>query len=374
MKARNVRQNLSEAYRSTSRSSCGSINRLVPDSTNGVVTVGSISFEEIGSVAGNEGVETNMTFRFQQNEGATDALRRIALEEVESAVADIDDEDLDLHETVHEVRKRCKKIRGLLRLLRPAFEDTYQLENSYFRDAARALSEVRDATTRIESLDALIRRFPHEASNGKMSPLRAVLLERRKQAASYLGIEERLQHFRTSMREAKNRIGDWTLDGDVVVSLGMGFQKTYRRTRKAMKAARTEPTTEAFHEWRKRVKYHRYHITLLKDACPAILAGRRVAVKELSDFIGDDHDLAVLGQTVLAEPHRFGGEETLETFRELQEARRRELQVWALHVGRRLFTDKPKDWKRRVEKWWSTWKEEQELVYALGAPSRRVYS
>jgi CHAD domain-containing protein len=300
-------------------------------------------------------------------------LRRIAIEEVEGAVADIDDDNLDMHKTVHEVRKRCKKIRGLLRLLRPAFEDTYQLENAYFRDAARVLSEVRDSTTRIESLDALVRRFPDEASKKKMSPLRAALLERRKEV-SYPVVEERLHLFRSSMREAKSRIGDWTLGGDVTQALGIGFQKTYRRARNAMKVARAERTTEVFHEWRKRVKYNQYHTTLLRDAWPAILSRRRGAVKELSDLIGDDHDLAVLGQTVVEEPHRLGSEETLGTFRRLQEARRIELQVWALHVGQRLFTDNPKVWKNRVEIWWSTWKEEQELVYALGEKSRQIYS
>jgi CHAD domain-containing protein len=315
-----------------------------------------------------------MSFRFEQNEDVGEGVKRIAREEVEKAIAHIDDEELGPHETVHEVRKRCKKIRGLIRLIRPAFEDTYKSENKRFRDAARTLSEIRDATTFIESLDALARRFPDDASQEDVLPLRARLIERRERLASYRVVGEHLEQFRFSMKDAESRIGDWSLDGGPVSALGSGFKRTYRRARKAMRAARAEPTTEAFHEWRKRVKHHRYHNALLRDIWPAVFKERRKAVKELTDLIGDDHDLAVLRRRLLDEPELLENQEKRNAVLELVNARQRELRVWGLLAGQRLFTDKPKDWKRRVETLWGSWKEEKELVHALGEPSRRVYS
>jgi CHAD domain-containing protein len=260
-------------------------------------------------------------------------------------------------------------------LIPPAFEDTYQVENAHFRDAARILSQMRDATTLIESFDAMVRRFSDESSQEKMSELRRLLVERREHVAPYPAVEERLDRFRSSMREARVRIVDWSMNGDgLVAALGTGFKKTYGRARKAMQVARAEPTTEQFHEWRKRVRYHRYHVELLKDIWPPVLKGRRSAVKELTDLIGDDHDLAVLAETLDEETQRFRPREIVERFGDLCDARRRELQVWALLEGRKLFTDKPKDWKHRVECWWRAWKEEKELAYALGDESRGVYS
>jgi CHAD domain-containing protein len=289
--------------------------------------------------------------------------------------ADICDEDLDIHETVHEVRKRCKKVRGLLRLIRPTCEDTYEVENAHFRDSARILSETRDATTLIESFDALVRRFSEESGQETMPELRRLLVEHREKVAPSRAVEERLDRFRGSMREVRIRIVDWPLDSDDLVTVfAAGFKKTYGRARNAMKAARAEPTNERLHEWRKRVKYHRYHVALLRDMWPPILKGRRGAVKKLTDLLGDDHDLAVLGETLSGEPERSHARETVERFRDLCEARRRELQVWAFLEGRKLFTDKPKDWKHRVERWWGAWKEEKEFAYALGEHSREVYS
>src|SRR5262245_1303063 len=61
-------------------------------------------------------------------------------------------------EAVHEARKAFKKIRSVLRLVRPVIdEEKYREENIHFRDAGRPLTEVRDAKILIETLDHLSR-------------------------------------------------------------------------------------------------------------------------------------------------------------------------------------------------------------------------
>ncbi|MEZ4569166.1 MAG: hypothetical protein R2849_02320 [Thermomicrobiales bacterium] len=64
-----------------------------------------------------------MAYRLEPDEALDVGVRRIATEQVEKALAELDDSDLDRHATVHQVRKRCKKIRGLLRLVRPGLEN-----------------------------------------------------------------------------------------------------------------------------------------------------------------------------------------------------------------------------------------------------------
>ena len=97
-----------------------------------------------------------MGFRLQRGESINEEIQRIAEEQLEKAVAEIQDGELDRHEAVHQVRKRFKKIRGLIRLVRPAFEKTYQRENAMFRDAGREISAVRDAQSLIEAFDRLV--------------------------------------------------------------------------------------------------------------------------------------------------------------------------------------------------------------------------
>ncbi len=88
-----------------------------------------------------------MAYRIKKGDKSVQAgLRRIADEQIGRALGEIDDDDLDFAEKVHQVRKRCKKLRGLIRLVRPAFDD-YSAENGAFRDAAQMLSGVRDTRT-----------------------------------------------------------------------------------------------------------------------------------------------------------------------------------------------------------------------------------
>jgi hypothetical protein len=67
-------------------------------------------------------------------------------------------------ESVHDARKAFKKVRSVLRLVRDEIgEKTYHAENRRFRNAARPLTEVRDAKALVEILDKLAERSTHEA-------------------------------------------------------------------------------------------------------------------------------------------------------------------------------------------------------------------
>src|ERR1700761_6944167 len=72
------------------------------------------------------------------------AFRAIALSQLDEALSDLDKGDSDGRSVVHEARRRCKKLRGLLRLVRPALPD-FATENAAVRDAAALLSHLRDA-------------------------------------------------------------------------------------------------------------------------------------------------------------------------------------------------------------------------------------
>jgi len=96
-----------------------------------------------------------MGYRFERDATVQKDLRRIAIAQIDGAVASIDDHGLASGVVVHEVRKSCKKLRGLLRIVRPGF-DGYARENGAFRDMAAALSPLRDAAVLIETYDALM--------------------------------------------------------------------------------------------------------------------------------------------------------------------------------------------------------------------------
>ena len=84
-----------------------------------------------------------MSYYFQQSDTSVErGVRRIAVEQIDKAISEI--QEPDVTEAVHNVRKRCKKLRALIRIVRYAFDD-YKAENASFRDAARSLAVLRDA-------------------------------------------------------------------------------------------------------------------------------------------------------------------------------------------------------------------------------------
>jgi hypothetical protein len=148
------------------------------------------------------------------------------------------------------VRKRCKKLRGLIRLVRPSFKD-YQQENTYFRDAARELSYVRDAQWILECFDGLMDHFRDQVNLAAFDSIRRQLAERRQQVAvDVVGLQERLDEFLGKMREARQRAGPWKIKDNGFSAVAGGLCKTYGRGRHALQAAYGEPSDQSFHEFR----------------------------------------------------------------------------------------------------------------------------
>ena len=278
----------------------------------------------------------------------------MATEQIDKAVEEIDDGDLGVHESVHQVRKRCKKIRALLRLARGELEKggVYARENAVFRDAARALSDLRDAEAVVETYDELLETFEGQADVERLRKERDVLLERKeKVAAMGRGAEERLEIVSATLRKARNRVVAWEI-GPCFDALAPGLKKTYGRGRKAMRAVEEDPSTEALHEWRKRVKYHRYHVRVLRSVWSPVWGAWRDELHGLSSLLGDDHDLAVFGSVLTEEAAAFPSDRDLQALLGLADRRRAELQAEAFPLARRLFAEKPKHLARRFRVCW----------------------
>lgn len=96
----------------------------------------------------------------------------------------------------------------------------------------------------------------------------------------------------------------------------------------------------------------------MEPVWPQIMQELADQAHELTQHLGDDHDLAVLRATVLADPDTFGGDSTLETLLALIDRRRGELQQEAFLLGRRLYQDKAKVFAERIEGYWRAWRSE----------------
>jgi len=312
-----------------------------------------------------------MSYRLRPGEPVEHEVRRIAVEQIDRALADLD--ACDLHDAVHQLRKRCKKLRGLLRLVRPALAgERYARENAAIRDAQRELSDLRDARVRLETLDALLDAFVGEVDPAPFAVVRDALRERceRSVAAASGGAAEldaRLTRCRDALSLVRDRVSDWRLEGEGFEAVRGGVGKPYRRARRALERVREDPSAAAFHEWRKRAKYHLYHVRLLRPCWHEALGARRDAVDRLADRLGDAHDLAVLLDHLRDDPVEAVDASTLQALEGLAATRRAALRGDALGVGRRLFAVKPGAFLDGLGTWFEVaWEDDPVGPRALG--------
>ena len=282
------------------------------------------------------------SYRFLEGEPVPDALRRIARGRIDHAVAELRGEtDGSPADAVHEARKDMKKLRALLRLARDELgEDVYRRENECFRDAARRLSGVRDADVMLDTLGSLGRPFP---------ALRDTLKAHRRGERSVADAEGVV----AVLTDACARVEVWPLRRDDFGAMEGGLRRTYRRGRRALEAVEDQPATEDLHEWRKREKDLWHHLTLFRESWPELLKTTADEAHALSDRLGDDHDLAVLQEWTQENVGPLVG------FDDAVEARRLELQHDALHLGRRLYAERPGAFVARLRGYWEAWSPAQ---------------
>lgn len=298
-----------------------------------------------------------MAFRFRRRERVENGLRRIAAEQLDSAMTELTDTSLDNHAKVHQVRKRFKKLRGLARLVRPGLGERYGEINAWFRDRARDLSRMRDAETLVTTAARLGEDADGERAHAVLSDVRATLALRRDElAGQWQGLEPELTTLEAELSEMRRNLGNWRLEGKGEKALFDGFHKTFKRGRTAMERALAHPTDAAWHQWRKRVKYHWYHTRLLSGCWRPVMDARARELSQLSGLLGDDHDLAVL--RAFAVDHReLFPPDAPDLVAELSRLRRARLQNRARALGRRLCAEKPDALSKRMQRYWQIWRE-----------------
>jgi CHAD domain-containing protein len=289
-------------------------------------------------------------FRLKAKESEADGIRRVVHGRARDAAERLRDEDADPVEAVHESRKDLKKLRAALKLVRPELgEEVYERENARFRAAGRELSDVRDAQVRAATLDALAERFADDPPPGGWWTVRALVVGGDEVDEAELGgARERAA---AQIAEGDVAIDEWPLGGDGFELLRPGLKRAYSRGRKRFREARDNPADDPLHEWRKRSKDLWYHLRLLRRAWPEVVKAMADEAHELSDRLGDDHDLVVLTEYLATEEPALTSDQ-LAHLRGQIEARRAELQGEALAYGERLFAEKPKRYVARIERYW----------------------
>jgi len=295
-------------------------------------------------------------YHFKPGERVPDGVKRIVQEEIESAVRQLSGQEAARRdEAIHEARKSVKKIRGVLRLIQPEMGDIYALENALFRDIGRHLSQFRDAGAVVETFDALRKKYRGDLDGRSLAGIRRRLITRKTQAEKQSNIGEVLSNMAAALGRSAARLSAWPLSKEGFPAIAPGLEATFRRGQKAMARARKHPRPENYHEWRKRVKEHWYHIRLLEGLWDNEMKSYEKSLKDLEAALGEDHNLVVLHDKVLAEPEFYGKKAEIRVFGELIAKYHDALRDDASDLGARIYDGKPGRFTRRIERLWDDW-------------------
>lgn len=291
----------------------------------------------------------------EANSSGTRALRRAARHFVRRASRALASPGLS-DTAVHDARKDLKRARAALRLLRPALgEPLYRRENTLLRDVAQTLNAARDAKVLTQTLQSLRRSHRTLRRDADVAELLRTL------QADQAGLQQRLREhptqlgrMRRALEQLCDRVMHWPVGTHGWSVLGPASKRIYRSGRRALPTARPHPTERALHEWRKQVKYLRYALEMLAPMRARKVARLARQAEELTDCLGEAHDLAILAQR--ARVYAKGNRADLRPLFTIIDRERDRLSLEALSSGEQLYRAKPRDWERQLERSWIRWR------------------
>ena len=296
-----------------------------------------------------------MAYVFDPTAPMSDDIRRVTLSRLDNGIETLDrlsgGDRSGTEEAVHDVRKRCKEVRALARLVRLPLGDEFERFNATVRDAADVLAPIRDAQAVLATLDDLRAVRPKGAA--ALERVRSIQADAAEQATRDVHSgDARIEHARELLVDAREHVERWDLP-DGFDAIGPGLERSYRRGRRALRRAIEQATDEHVHEWRKSVKNLWYQTRLLEPAAPSALAPMSESLDQLGEALGDDHDLAVLVERLAADPHRYGG--ALHALKAIEIARAEQavLREPAFRLGATIYAEKPKAFVARIGSYWT---------------------
>lgn len=287
-----------------------------------------------------------MPYRFKLDENAGKAFRRISREQIAFALQDLE-LDAAPAESIHASRKAIKRLRALVRAAAPALgAKLARKHDTALRDVARKLSQRRDSDVTLETIEKLEAHFGTSAIDA-LKPMR-VHVAATAPASQAAVAADGMRDIREALAKEGKRLRKAALHGRGMAPVIAGIAQTYRDGRKALKRAFATPTDESIHELRKAVQAHWRHMALLSRCWPDAFAARVIVARDLSQLLGDDHDLAVLKQLAasVAEPDRVAI---------LDVCARRQMQLRhdVRYLAVQLYAEKPAMFADRISIYWS---------------------
>jgi len=292
-----------------------------------------------------------VAFRLKQGASISVEVRRIVLRQLEVAISELRTVgDPQSDEAVHDARRRVKKIRAIIRLVRPVLDKTSREVDHDLSTVSRLLAPVADGQGVIETLDELARRYGKVIPKPTLEAARARVVRASQRADHKANAQGILELARGTLRSERRRIKHWRIGADGFRAIAPGLEDSYRRARRMMIVAWSRPKPSHFHSWRRCVKDHWFHVRLLEGRCGYHLVSYERRIEALDGLLGEYHNVILL-RDILMRDAALSTEETARCLRVVARYQHL-LRQHAETLGVRVFTERPRRFVRRVRTLW----------------------
>jgi CHAD domain-containing protein len=275
------------------------------------------------------------------------AVRAIATHILANARAAISDPERSSGDAVHDFRRTMKEWRALMRLLAPFIVDAARWRQEA-RDHARSLAHARDGQAALNAFDDLVKKGmvlsarSNATIRGRIEALRgseeqAVLTPVKRDAI--IGW----------LDAAAASVALWPLDPFDFSAIAARLTAGYRGARRLIPTDWLVASAEDLHELRQRVVDHRYQMELIEPLWPRFGRMWTDEAERLRERLGRCQDLEVLKRlTGPLQPLAHWRSRLTPACAE----RSAELTQRASRIARRLFAERPKAFRHRLETLW----------------------
>jgi CHAD domain-containing protein len=286
--------------------------------------------------------------RPQEAVGTT--LRGIARHILAQGRAAVEDRQRIEAVAVHDFRATMKSWRAFLRLVEPFVAPEERHWRTDARDLARMLAGARDAQAALDAaIDAEQHTASHRLSSQSWESIRAKLEDMRASAETASLTKAMRTRISAALDRADAGIERWPIDdlefSDVAASLTEG----YMRARHLIPEDWRTASAQELHELRQRVVVHRYQMEIVEPLWPRLGRSWVKEAQKLRIRLGSYQDLVVLAR--YAEPHQplARWRSRLQTF--ISQRQGQHVST-ARRIAARLFAEKPKAFRKRLEAMW----------------------
>lgn len=257
------------------------------------------------------------------------------------------------HVSIHKLRVKLKKIRGIIRLLRHEIgEDKYHELNACYRNIAQQVAQLRDFTSQIELLEKLKSKETSASLKLTLTKIIRSLTKQRKKAYGLFLKENKAAGTQQNILFAKEATQQLSFCGKPEVFILKSLKRVYKKARRTQEAGDLWQNKAQFHYWRKQVKYLMFQLMMLNKAWPEYLELHINELKKLGKTLGKLHDMYLFSEMLNNEaPVPLNKNEKSELLKFIA-SEKQILQQKAERIGERIFVENSRVFVNRLYKLW----------------------